>query len=294
MTKPKLANLALWGAANAYAEGRAYRHPHTGEQFPSVTTILKNVDKSGLSQWAADQAILWAVENWQLLGGRSDEGAFNAGRYRWRDVRDERAEVGDGIHATVEALHKGLWDFPTLDEEQMQIMHHWDLLCAEHTIEPIFSEFTVFDSVRGVMGTADGLWHITCLHDVPTCLGQAEGESFVTLVDVKTSRRVWPEHSYQLAGLWAADEWLLEVEDMTWKAEPAWKIDRVAIIHLRADSHAIVPVEDLDLNSAIFGSYIGLWYAKQSLKDRVKSREVEAKKDLLGAGFSNLAMIGGK
>lgn len=283
MGTPKLANLALWGDATQYSEGRAYRHPVTGERYPSVTTVLKLVDKSGLAQWAADQAMLWAAENWQFLGRRSEEQAFNAGRYRWKDIRDERAEVGTGVHETIEALHKGSWNFPALTDEQAAIMKQWEILNETHTIEPILSEFTMFDTETGYAGTADGYWRVTCNHDGPTHLGKPAGVPVLTLVDVKTSRSHWPEHDYQLGALWSAPDWALEVADMEWEITPRRPIETAAIIHLRADKAEIIEVPALDLQASVFRSYVHVWKARQDLKTGVKQLEDEA---LAAIGFA--------
>ena len=275
MAQPKLANLTLWGEANTYNEGRAYRHPETGERYPSVTTVLRLVDKSGLSQWAADQAILWAIDNVEVLLQRSPEAAFAGGRYRWTDFRDERAQVGTGVHETVEAQHTGSWEFPVLDDEQVLIMEQWATFCSEHVVEPILSEFSVFDTKKGYAGTADGYWLI---------------DGKLTLVDLKTSRNTWPEHMLQLAALWAAPEWVLETGPMQWTSEPARPIEAVAIIHLRADKHELIWVQDLPENSKIFDSYTSVWYAKEALKAAEKAR----KQEILADGFSNVTPIGVK
>lgn len=264
MTQPKLSKLSLWGepSSNPKVEGRAYRHPITGERYPSVTTVLKMADKSGLAQWAADNAMKWAVQNWMLLSERSDEKAYNLGRFQWNKVRDERAEVGTGVHEYIEAEHTGSWDFPELDEEQEQIIERWEEFKAEHTVTPILSEFTVFNEKAGVMGTADGLWDI---------------DGVRTLVDVKTSRNHWPEHDAQLAALANADVWFDESEEMGWVERPRPEFDAVAIVHLRADLQELIPVTDLDLHYQKYLAYKTLWDCTQELKARAKEQESEIK-----------------
>ena len=185
MTKPELALYAKQDGT-----GRSYRHPfREGDDgklltAPSVTTILGLVDKPALIQWAADRTLDWAVENASLLLSKSDDDAHRWGKYRWQDVRDERAEVGTGVHETVEALHTGSWNFPTLDAEQHRIMAQWDLLNERYLITPHRSEFTVFgelnDPSKIWAGTGDGLWDI---------IDQETGEAWDNLViDLKTSK----------------------------------------------------------------------------------------------------------
>lgn len=272
--------LSLWGDANAYNEGRAYKSPFTGERLPSVTTVLKMADKSGLSQWAADKAMEWAVLNWHLLGQRSDEDAMKAGRYRWRDVRDERAEVGTGVHEGVQSVHTGS-DMPFLDEEQDKIMDKFHEFQFCHDVTPVYTEFTVWDPEH-YAGTADGLWLI---------------DGVLWLIDVKTSKNVWPEHNYQLAALRYAPKALIQCpegtegaaqhkdkeKNITWWIEidnPALLCDKVGILHLREDKWELIPVEDIDLHKDTFDAYEAVWYSKQAHKKRVKDREDAAKAEL--------------
>lgn len=270
VTQPKLSKLSLWGESNAYDEARAYRNPQSGERYPSITSILKMADKSGLAQWASDMAIGWAVNNWHLLGSRSSEDAYRSGRFRWKDVRDERAEVGTGVHEYIEAEHTNSWSFPELDAEQRLIIAEWRKFNEEHEVVPILSEFTVFDPESKSMGTADGYWSI---------------DGIRTLIDIKTSRNHWPEHDYQLSALWHAPWWLIETSDMVWEERYAEQIESVAILHLRAPEfdefgkvtkagkHDLIQVKDLDLNYDVYSAYARVWYGKEALKGAEKDRE---------------------
>lgn len=54
--------------ARATNDGRVYTWPSTGEEFPSITTIIKNgVPKASIPPWAAKMAALFALENLPLL-----------------------------------------------------------------------------------------------------------------------------------------------------------------------------------------------------------------------------------
>ena len=254
MSHPKLASFPKENDG----DGRYYKHPLTGEKLASVTSILKMADKSGLAQWAADQAILWSVENWHLLGSRSPEDAYKAGRFRWNAVRDERAQVGTGVHETVQAIHTGSWDYPVLDEEQKRIMGHWEMLNNEHEIKPLLTEFTCWNP--GVSaGTADGYWLI---------------DGVKTLVDIKTSKNMWPEHNYQLAALWASP-WVMEEYELDkWRENYAPTYEEVAIIHLREDRHEIHRVSNLQLNYDAFKGYVDVRNAKEAIKQADKDAKV--------------------
>jgi hypothetical protein len=244
---------------------------------PSVTTILGLVDKPALIQWAADRTLDWAIENASLLFVKGDEDAKRWGKYRWADVRDERAEVGTGIHETVESLHTGSWNFPVLDDEQRRIMVQWDLLNQRYTITPHKSEFTVWGEL-GIpdydwAGTADGLWDIT---------DNQTGQTWLNVViDLKTSKNTWPEHWLQLSALYHASAVMVKQPDGTWVEEPLPLGDGTAIIHLREDKFSVTvesDVELLDLQYAQFLGYRRVWHTKkaveQYVKDRDKTREM--------------------
>lgn len=257
MTSPKLARLVLYGDAKSEDEGRAYSYPLEKNsddryyQYPSVTTVLKLVDKSALIQWSVNLAVTWCVENIDKLMGMSVEKGINVAKYRHNDVKSERAAIGDGIHATIEAEHEGKWDFPKLDAEQQQIMAHWRQFCVEHKVEAVHSELTMFNRGLGYAGTADGIWYI---------------DGVLCLVDIKTSKSTWPEHLMQLAALWGCDEWVPEVAPEKWESMAPLKVEKVAIVHLRSDLHELIWVDNLEENFEAFQGYLNVWKAKAKLK----------------------------
>lgn len=274
MTKPELAQHAKQDGT-----GRAYKHPFrtVGEEgkpltSPSVTTVLGLVDKPALIQWAADRTLEWAIDNVSLLFVKDKEGATRWGRYRWRDERDERGEVGTGIHETIEALHTGGWNFPALDDEQQRIMQQWEKLNERYLITPHKSEFTVWGGLNmpGLdwAGTGDGLWDIT---DLQT------GQVWENLViDIKTSKNTWPEHWLQLAALRSADVIMVKQDDGTWTEEPMPITAGTAIIHLREDKFSVTVETDDDLINMQyeqFLAYRNVWGRKKAVEEFVKDRE---------------------
>lgn len=285
MGKPELALFAKEDGT-----GRAYKHPfRTTEDgkpltSPSVTTVLSLVDKPALIQWAADRTLDWAIENASLLFVKDEEGARRWGRYRWADVRDERAEVGTGIHETIESIHSGGWNFPVLDDEQRRIMQQWETLNERYSITPHLSEFTVWGGMSRTgdkfytpdsyndstswAGTADGLWDIT---------DNQTGETWVNVViDLKTSKNTWPEHWLQLSALRHANVVMLKNEDGTWREEELPAGDGTAIIHLREDKFSVTVEDDpelLDLQYQQFMAYREVWHSKKAVEQFVKDRE---------------------
>lgn len=273
MTKPELALYAKQDGT-----GRAYKHPFrlldNGKPLtsPSVTTVLNLVDKPALIQWAANQTVEWAIQNASLLYVKEEDSIRRWGKYRWQDVRDERAEVGTGVHEYIEAENTGSWNFPVLDDEQHRIIEQWNLLKERYIITPHRSEFTVWANMDNPdaswAGTCDGLWDIT-----DTDTGETWSNVFI---DLKTSKNTWPEHWLQLSALRHADVIMVKQEDGTWTEEPLPEGDGTAVIHLREDKHKVTVETDkelLDLQYGQFMSYRSVWHYKHAVTDFTTARE---------------------
>lgn len=280
--------LTLYPGKTANQEGRSYKRPGTGLSkdnpgvtLPSVTTILKQADKSGLVQWAVGLTLDAVNKNPDMVYQRSDQDMKRHFQYQWTRTRDERAEVGTGIHETVEAIHTGSGLYPFLDDEQVRIMNQWDEFNFHHSVTPIYTEFTVWDEdVTDSAGTADGLWVI-------------DGE--ISLVDLKTSKNIWPEHEAQLAALrFAPYAWvqcekddegaMLHIDskknESWWKQirNPALDATKVYILHLREDKWELVeiPEEELPLHYEIYKGYAQVHHNKMNLKSMRKDATVVA------------------
>lgn len=267
--------LTLYPGKSANQEGRSYKRPGTGVNgipavtLPSVTTILKQADKSGLTQWAVGLTLDAVNKNPDMVYQRSDQDMKRHFQYAWTRVRDERAEVGTGIHETIEAIHTDSGLFPFLDDEQVRIMQQWDSFNFQHRVEPVHTEFTVWDEKEwDYAGTADGLWLI---------------DGVLWLIDIKTSKNTWPEHFAQLAALrFAPHAWVqcdeghitavLHIDSK--KRETYWcqignpglEAEKVGILHLREDKWELIEVENLDLHYEVFKGYAQVHHAKARLK----------------------------
>lgn len=268
----KAPKLALWAGENE-GDGRTYVDPFTDERLPSITTVLKQADKSDLMGWAALMVAKAAVERYADLGRDPDQ-VMKWLPYAHNEYRDERAWVGSGVHATVEAEHKDTWDFPDLDDEQQAMMNQWYAFCKTYNVRIIHSEFTVL--VPNVcMGTGDFIFEFT---------DPITGEVKIALGDLKTSKRIWDEHYAQLAALSAGEFMFQEVPEGTegaalrkgktkkdnswWLKLPAAKFDVLAVVHLRADFYDFieVPEEEVETHLGIFLSYANT----RALKERLK------------------------
>jgi hypothetical protein len=246
LTQPKLAQ--YWNPTED--EGRGYRHPFTGEMAPGVTSVLKLENKDDLTRWAVGIAVQWCVDNWMVLGERSDEAAFNIARNKPASYRNERAQVGDGVHGYIEALNTDAWDFPELDDEQQAMVANYLEFAEAYSFKPIYNEVTLWDTVSDTAGTADAIGYLEG-PDIPAGL---------YILDWKTSKRIYDSHYMQLAALKNCDEMLLEVPEGTegaskpfirdvkqadgtrkkdtsfWVRQPVPAVDGAVVVHIRADT----------------------------------------------------------
>lgn len=264
MTSPELSRLVKYGDAKSEDEGRAYSYPlikdENGKypQYPSVTTVLRMVNHDSLIGWATGLVADWCVNNLDLLQRSSIERGINMARYRHNAFRDERASVGDGVHAAIEAEHTGSWAFPQLNDEQQAIMEQWRQFCSEHEVKPMYSELTMFNRQVEYAGTADGVWWI---------------DGKLSLIDVKTSRSTWPEHFMQLAALKYCTEWVPKIGDH-WESIKPLPIEQLAIVHLRSDLHNLIILEDELVDPAwwSFQGYRMAWDGQRIRKEFEKKK----------------------
>jgi hypothetical protein len=215
--------------------GSGYKHPHTGLIVPGVTTVLKNLNKPAIVQWAVDNTAAYAVANIDGLLNRTQEQGYGFLRWYWKrdplkgdlsDIRnysngvlDDSAELGTLVHDWIAADH-GACPYPDVSNAPAffwEMVEQWDGYKTLHEIEPIHSEVTLWNDEYGYAGTADGIWKI---------------DGKLTLVDIKTSRNTWDEHWMQIVALAACDTMLLEV-DGEWVEEGVPEFDQRALLHIR-------------------------------------------------------------
>lgn len=252
-------------AASGY-QGRGYRIPTRigADGKPllvmGITSALGILDKPGVLQWSIDNVVAYAIQNIDALMSRTDEQAFGFLRFyhkRFKEadfddpnvdienasngVLNDLAELGTLTHTWVEENLNDRFEPQIVRTEQAEMIEAFLEWKSQHKIEVVLSEATVVG--HNYAGTLDHLLIITCEHDGPTCLGQAEGVSVPTLVDVKTSRRTRREHIAQLAALGAAESLIREVDAGTegaveykgkwWLEDVLPPFSEYAILHLR-------------------------------------------------------------
>jgi hypothetical protein len=216
--------------------GSGYKHPHTGDIVPGVTTVLKKLEKPAIAQWAVDNTAAYAVANIDSLLSRTQEQGFGFLRWYWKrdplkddteDIRNysagvlnDAAELGTMVHDWIAAETDDNFPYPDTSmarEHFWEMVEQWNSFKSEHAIQPVFTEVTVWNEEYGYAGTADAIWLI---------------DGKMTMLDIKTSRSTWDEHWMQAVALDKCEYALIEV-DGEWVQEPMPKIDQIALLHIR-------------------------------------------------------------
>lgn len=197
----------------------------------SVTTITGIIDKPALVGWAARMAvefiqaeILDELEQGKLtiadLRKADVKQLVQDARNYHKQIKDEAADRGTRVHKFIEDFVAAILlgesqdpfgsGLPVVEAgrdiaEQVERFIKWWL---EHDVRPKLQEQKVWSvDGGGYAGTMDAYW-------------QVDGKWYV--IDVKTSKGLWPEHEMQLAGYYHAF-----VERF-----PKLPVDGVAFLHI--------------------------------------------------------------
>ena len=241
MSKPKY--------AEATDRGRHYHHPKTGEIWISITNALDMaVNKPALVPWAAK---VTAESFWSRLpdavtasmgGSRAKDPFMREVKGQVRYVKDTAADLGTRVHDAAEALALG--KTVTEDEEAApyaaQVLAWMEKFGVDMNRDIEAAEATIINRTCGYAGTGD-LW--VHLHLAPD-LTWTPRKRHLWLVDYKSSATrpadsCYPENGLQLAALANAESLLLD--DGT-EIPPPGPIAGTAVLNLRTDTHAFIPV----------------------------------------------------
>lgn len=137
------------------------------EVYPSVTTILRVVDKPGIAYWAAREVARHAVDNLEVLApmAASDpDGAVDWLKGApWRQ-RDTKADTGTSVHAVIERFLRGETIPP---EEQTPYFKAAVRFITDYQLEPVMNEAVVYSHRDKYAGTLDAIFrykndHFVC------------------------------------------------------------------------------------------------------------------------------------
>jgi hypothetical protein len=200
---------------------------------PSVTTILEVLSKPALVYWKGQEVARAIYRDSKAFFGQAwDVGEDQA--IKWAmgkadEQRDRAAKLGSSIHLladmqsrATETLSKG---FQVSDEEK-PYLRAWEAFTAfleAQGASIVSSEHAVWG--EGYAGTYDLMvqWP-----------DETHSAGLMWLIDIKTSKGIYPEYALQLAAYGNAKGIILPNDP---KLYPMPKIDRYAVLHLRPDAY---------------------------------------------------------
>lgn len=208
--------------------GRRYLWPPGTDKpelkVPSVTTILSQLSKPALTNWAAKEVATYAVENilaWQDLPADSAIDLLKRAPYR---NMTKKGDIGTAVHTAIDSWIGGQ---PVVEDLDLLPYVGGALAFMEDHVEKVIhSEVTIFNRTYKYAGTTDLLAE---LKD-PSPLG-LEAHGATAIVDWKSGKAIYPEAALQLVG-YAYGEFIgtLEGEELQLP-----KIQLGVIVHLPGD-----------------------------------------------------------
>jgi hypothetical protein len=179
--------------------------------LPSVTTILKILNKPALIQWGVNLALSKIRALWmEAPAGEWDwDAAIKEAKSEHRTVLDEAADLGSQMHKLIQDFLAGRYvpygeplDIPSSLEKAWSAWLSW---LSTHNVKQICLEQEVYHK-SGFAGTLD-------------FYGLIDGKRYV--VDFKSSGAIWPEMAMQVAAYAHA-----------WRQMTGDRIDGCAILRL--------------------------------------------------------------
>lgn len=211
MTSPKLAKTTR--------TGRVYKHPVTGAEYPSVTTVLGIVGKGeALKHWAANEVAKYAVKNRDTWTRLDEAAAIDLLKREPLRFLDRAASRGTDVHALAEAYAK-TGSMPQWAEEISGYVDALRRFFDEHQPRPVLIENTVFNSEIGYAGSFDMVCQLDALDGVNVML------------DYKTSKAIYPDVAAQLAAYAHGNEYI----DDNNTPQPMPTISKAVAVRLAAD-----------------------------------------------------------
>lgn len=236
MTSPK--------HATSTNRGRLYTNPITGEQVPSVTTVLGQIGKAeALKWWAAGETAKYAVtmkDTWLNLEAQA---AIDLLKREPLRVLNKAADRGTDVHAIA--------DHYAQTGEIGEIGHHSGYVDAmraffyDHQPLPILAEQTVFGD--GYAGSFDLICKLPALNDQ------------ICILDYKTSKAIYPDTAAQLAAYANAGRYI-DSDDLM---QDLPKIECGVIVRFGADGEYEIQQADLDAGWQYFQAALAVHKAQQ-------------------------------
>jgi hypothetical protein len=213
-------------------------------EIPSVTTVLRVVDKSGpLVGWARRTTAASAVRNLDVLVAMRAEGGPEAA-INWLKavpdyVRDKAADRGTHVHSLAEQIVRG--GEPEVPEELAGHVNAYRGFLREWSPKFLAVEQMVCSLTHGYAGTCDAIADIA-------------GERW--LLDLKTGNGVYAEAALQLSAYGAAQFAGRPGDPRRYRLPRA---TRFGVVHVSSDRAELVPMAVDRSTFATFLRALDLW-----------------------------------
>jgi len=160
-----------------------------GVDYPSVTTIIGQLDKPALKGWAAGCAVDYIADRLDQVqhpkGPHTVDNILADARKAYNLKSDKAKSIGTIVHDALEWYIKdgrdALGKYPAEVENALMAFFDWE---KKNRVEWEASEVTLFHRGKGYAGTCDAIATIN-------------GARY--LIDLKTSRAIYDEYRLQLA-----------------------------------------------------------------------------------------------
>ncbi|WNT44345.1 exonuclease [Microbacterium phage Mabodamaca] len=221
MTTPKVNTIKRGGS-------RFYVNPDSQEKYPGVTSVLKNIDKSFLTYWAAKMVAEEAVNNLDVLSEymrRSPEAAIDMLKRAPQRNTKAAADTGTAAHDIFERMARGEnVQAKYLHEDLQPFAYHFAEFLDTCQPEYLAMEETVWDDEHKYAGSFDALAKI-------------DGQTI--WLDNKTTRSgIHAEVGLQLAAYRYAKH-ILRPDGSRVPNKPG---DGAAVLHIRPEGWHLTPV----------------------------------------------------
>lgn len=236
----------------ADTEERIYKIEGVGE-FPSVTTIIGQLDKSGpLMGWAVKMVIEYLQQHKDDLAKDPTE-TFKQAKAWYKQLQQQALDLGSELHNCIEVYLKGQ-KIDGILEVHLELKGAFAEFCRwqqANNFQIVESEHIVWSEEYKFAGTLD-------------CVAHLNGGALY-LVDFKSSKAIYPEYLMQIAAYKVA------YEERTGK-----KIEKLGILRLPKIANDTFEWREYTLEQADnafdeFMCLVSFWHEKKRNKKEEKN-----------------------
>lgn len=239
------------GAVELKFDEEAHLYTVDGEPVPSITGILKVINKPALMFWSVSMACEYLQREW-LPGKTYDEveivNLLKAAKSAHRTKADNAATIGTMVHAWIERHLNGEEPAIPQNPEMRNGVEAFLKFESEHDLKVTQSERKVYSREHNVAGTCD-------------IFGTYEGAPVVA--DIKTSSGIYPEAFLQAGGY-----------DLCLSEETGQTFERHLVINCKKDGKLDFKVsDDVESNRQGFLAALALQRSLDSVKEGMKVKK---------------------